>query len=177
MYRFLIVIACSAILLSCANVWRFEKNALVAHGERINGSKEPLYYTISLDMTKSNDEHTKGILLKLTPDSKSIPLKDLNPELVAQYLTLFIPPPQWPNILKERMKAENAYAGNGFYISFKNNKLVWVSICSNCANGRESPVIGTPDGEHFYILPLTEKQMIEVFGSPKRIHRVNEVRY
>jgi hypothetical protein len=52
-------------------------------------------------------------------------------------------------------------------------KIPW----SHMENGRESPIVGTPDGQHFYELPLTERQITEVFGSPDRIYKVNEVRY
>jgi len=172
-----IVIFCTAMLMSCANVWRFEKNALVAHGQKLNGSKEPLYYAISIDMTKSVDEPAKNFLLKLNPDSPPISFNQLNPELVVLYLPPFTPPPQWPDRWKQKVKEEQVFSGGGFHISFKNGQLLFVDICSHCSNGRESPVVGTMDGQHFYALPLTEQQVVEVFGSPKRIYRVNEVRY
>ena len=177
MYRLSIVLFCTVMLSSCANVFRYERDALVAHGQRLNGSKVPLYYAISLDMTKSVDESAKNFLLKLTPDNPPISLKELNPELVARYLPPFTPPPQWPDKWKQKAKEEEIFAGGGFHIRFKNGQLLFVDICSHCANGRENPVVGTPDGQHFYTLPLTEQQVVEVFGSPKRIYRVNEVRY
>ena len=165
------------MLSSCANVLRFEKDNVVAFGEKLNGSPEPLYYLIRIDMTKSVENQLGSFLLKLSPDAQLIAVTELHPELVAQYLQSFIPPPQWPNIMKEKIKVQDIYEGNGFNINFKNGQLLSISICSHCANGKERPVVGTIDGQHLYVLPLTEQQLIEVFGSPKRIYRVNEVRY
>lgn len=175
--RQILIITFCMFVVSCANVWRFEKNALVAFGQKLNGAKEPLYYAISIDMTKSVDEGAKNFLLKLKPDSPSIAFNRLSPELVAHYLPPFTPPPQWPDRWKQKAKEEEIFSGGGFHIRFKDGQLLFVDICSHCANGRENPVVGTPDGQHFYTLPLKEHQVIEVFGSPKRIFRVNEVRY
>ena len=177
MRQVLIAILFTAVIWSCANVFRYERNAIIAHGEVLNASKEPLYYSIWIDLTKSINEGTMDIRLKLTAESPPVSLRELNPKLVAQYLSPFTPPPQWPNRLKQKAKEEEIFAGGGIQIKFKNGQLLFVDICSHCANGRENPVVGTPNGQHFYNLPLTEQQIIEIFGSPKRIYKVNEVRY
>lgn len=70
-----------------------------------------------------------------------------------------------------------AYSGAGFYVSFKNGRLAWVGICSNCAGERHSPIVGTPDGLRFYALPLSRHQITEVFGQPDKIRKVREVTY
>jgi len=177
MRRISIGIFCAILLSSCSNVLRFEKDNVVAFGEKLNGSPEPLYYLIRIDMTESIDNQLESFLLKLSPDAQPISVKELHPELVSRYLQTFIPPPQWPDIVKEKIKDLDIYEKNGFNVSFKNGQLYSVSICSHCANGKESPVVGTPNGEHFYTLPLTEQQITEVFGSPDRVYKVLEVRY
>lgn len=164
-------------LSGCANVSRFEKDSLVAHGELLDGSQEPLYYSIQVDLKQSVDARTISSLLKLSSDSPPIAIKQLRPELVSRYLPPFIPPPQWPEAWKQKAKEDDAYTGNGFYIRFKDGQLLSVGICSHCAGGRENPIVGTPDGQHFYMLPLTEQQVTDVFGSPDRIYKVHEVRY
>jgi len=173
----LIGILLAVTLSACANVSRFEKGSLVAHGELLDGSREPLYYSIWVDFKKSVDASTMSSLLKLSPDSPSIALGKLRPELVARYLAPFTPPPQWPEAWKEKAKEDEVYAGGGFNIRFKEGQLLSVGICSHCAEGREHPIVGTPDGHHFYILPLTERQITEIFGPPDRIYKVGEVRY
>lgn len=177
MRRILILILLAAILSACANVSRFEKNSLVAHGQLLDGSHEPLYYIIWVDFRKSVDARTMSSLLRLSPDSPPFALEKLRPELVARYLPPFTPPPQWPDSLKQKAKEDDAYAGGGFHIRFKEGKLLYVGICSHCAGGRENPIVGSPDGQNFHMLPLTEQQITEVFGSPDRIYKVNEVRY
>lgn len=173
----LIGILLAGTLSACANVSRLEKGSLVAHGELLDGSQEPLYYTIWLDFKKVADVRTMRSLLKLSPDNPAVALEELRPELVARYLPAFIPPPQWPEAWKNKAKQDEVYAGGGFNICFKEGQLLSVGICSHCAGERESPVVGTPDGQHFYTLPLTQRQVTEVFGPPDRIYKVNEVRY
>ena len=173
----LILIFLAGTLSACANVSRFEKSALVAHGERLEGSQEPLYYKIWIDFKKPVDTRVKGPLLKFSSDSPPIAIGELKPALVARHLPPFIPPPQWPAAWKEKAKADDSYEGNGFHISFRDGQLQAVGICSHCAGDRSSPVVGTPDGEHYYPLPLTERQITDVFGSPDRIRKVNQVYY
>lgn len=177
MRRFLILILLTVLLTACANVSRFEKTSLVAHGQLLDGSNEPLYYTIWIDLNKSVDARTMSSLLKLSPDSPPVAIEALHPEFVASYLSPFIPPQQWPDSWKQKAKEDEVYAGSGFNISFKEDQLLSVGICSHCAEGRAQPIVGTPDGEHFYTLPLTEQQVIKVFGPPDRIYKVGEVRY
>lgn len=165
------------MLPGCANVSRFEKNNLVAFGERLEGSQEPLYYLVRIDVQKSDDARVMSSRLKLSPDSPPLTLEELRPAAVADFLSPFTPPPQWPDTWKQKANAEDVYAGNGFHIRFEGGQLLSVGICSHCAGGREQPMVGTPDGQHFYTLPLTEQQVIEVFGAPDRIDKVGEVRY
>ena len=177
MRRILLIIFLAGILPACANVSRFEVGTLVAHGEQLNGSHEPLYYSIFVDGSRKADDRIMGVLLKLTPDANPLKLSELNPELVAKFLPKFVPPPQWPEHWKKKAKEEDAYSGGGFHIKFKNGRLNSVGICSHCAEGLEHPIVGTGDGKVFYSLPLTEQQLIDVFGQPGRVYKVNEVRY
>jgi hypothetical protein len=177
MLRFLIGILLAGTLSACANVYRFEKSSLVAHGEILERSDEPLYYSIQIDLKQPIDTQITNILLKLSTDSPPIAITQLRSDLVSRYLSPFIPPPQWPETWKKKAEKEVAYTGNGFYMRFREDQLQAVGICSHCAGERAHPVIGTSDGRHFYALPLTIQQLTEVFGSPDRIYKVNEVYY
>ena len=165
------------ILSACANVSRFEKDTLVAHGEHLNNAAEVLYYLISIESDKIIDAPAMDILLKLTPDATPLLLSELRPESVARYLPRFTPPPQWPEHWKKKAMEKESYSGGGFHITFNKGHVVFVGICSHCSGGREHPVIGTADGHTFYSLPLTEQQLKAVFGPPNRVYKVNEVRY
>lgn len=164
-------------LTACANVPRLQRESLVAFGEQLDGASEPLYYLIRLDLKKSTNARTTDFSLKLSADSPAVTLKELHPELVARYLPPFTPPKEWPEHLKEKARNDVIYAGGGFHITFENDRPIYVGICSHCYIGREYPAVGTPDGQHLYVLPLTERQMAEVFGSPDRIYKVGEDRY
>ena len=164
-------------LSACASVSRFEKNALVAHGEHLDNAPEVLYYSIFIENARQIDIHTMNIFVKLTADATPLLLSGLRPESVARYLPRFTPPQQWPEHWKRKALETEDYAGGGFHITFSNGRLVSLGICSHCSGGREHPVIGTPDGHTFYSLPLTEEQLEDVFGPPNRIYKVNEVRY
>lgn len=177
MSRILILILFAILLSACANVSRFKKNSLVAHAEIIDGSRVPLYYKIWIDFKNPVDTQTRNFLLKLSLNSPPLALGELRPEIVAHYLPHFIPPPQWPDAWKQKTKDYDTYAGGGFHITFKDGNLLSVGICSHCSGGRKNPIIGTPNGQNFYTLPITEQQIIEIFGSPDSINKVNEVRY
>jgi hypothetical protein len=172
-----VVMVLSGILSACMNVSRFEKGALVAHGEHLNNSPEVLYYSIVIDSDGKLDLRTMDIFLKLTPDATPLLLSELRPDSVARYLPRFTSPQQWPERWKQRAMETEAYSGGGFHITFSNGQVVYLGICSHCFGGREHPIIGTPDGHTFYSLPLTEQQLEDVFGPPSRIYKVNEVRY
>lgn len=165
------------VLSGCAGVSRFEKGPLVAFGEPMEGNPAPNYYLIRINLEKQSDTRVQQALLRLNPEAPPSPINGLRPELVARYLKPFSPPPQWPQAWREQSRADETFAGGGFNIAFKQGRLVYVGICSNCAGTRQSPVVGTPDGLHFYSLPLRRDQLIDVFGLPARIYRVNEVRY
>lgn len=175
--RICIGLLLAGMLWACANVSRLEKGSLVAHGELLDGAQVPLYYSIWIDVNKPVDTRIMDAHVKFRKDAPPLKLSALRPELVAQYLPLFTPPPQWPDYLKQKAKEDDAYSGGGFHVTFKNGRLLSVGLCSHCAEGRAYPVVGRPDGQKFYELPLTEGQVTEIFGSPDRIYKVNEVRY
>jgi hypothetical protein len=177
MHLILLAILLVSTLSACANVSRLEKGSLVAFGGLLDDADEPLYYLIRIDIEKSIDARTMSALVKLSREAPPFSLAELTPGIVTRYLPPFIPPPQWPDSWKQKAREDDAYAGGGFNITFKDGVLVYIGICSHCAGGRESPVVGTPDGQQFHALPLMERQITEVFGSPNRIYKVIEVRY
>lgn len=164
-----------ALLSACAGVTRFQTGPLVAYAEKLGDAAEPRYYSIGINTAESDDPRILSALVKLGPEASGVAIVRLSPELVAKYLPPFTPPKEWPEILKKKAREEDAYSGGGFHIRFADGRLVSVGICSHCAGDRQSPVVGTPDGRHFYALPLTEQQMIEVFGPPDRKYKVHEV--
>jgi len=177
MRNILMVVVLSGILSACANVSRFEKGALVAYGEHLNNAAEVFYYLIRIKSDRVVDVHMMDILLKLTPEATPLLLSELRPEFVARYLPRFTPPKEWPEHWKMQAMEIEAYSGGGFHITFRDGQVVYLGICSHCSGGRENPIIGTPDGDKFYSLPLTEQQLKDVFGPPSRVYKVNEVRY
>ncbi|WP_417547852.1 hypothetical protein [Marinobacter segnicrescens] len=68
----LVSLLLATLLTGCANVSRFEKGPLVAHGEQIDGSGEPLYYVVGIDLGKAGDSRPLEALLRLSPDSPPV---------------------------------------------------------------------------------------------------------
>lgn len=167
----------ASLLSACAGTSRLETDALVAFGSRVDGALEPLYYLVRIDIEELANARIMSSLVKFSPEAPPMPIAELRPQEVARYLLPFSPPPQWPDYFKQKAKAYDEYHGGGFYVAFKDDRLVSLGICSHCGEGREAPIVGTPDGRHFYPLPLTEQQVTEVFGSPDRIRQVREVTY
>jgi len=171
------VVFLAATLSACANVSRFEKDVLVAHGEPLNDASEPLYYLIFIDGRRTVDPRILSVYLTLRPDAPPLRLADMRPDIVAEYLPVFIPPSNWPEQWKKKIKENDVYSGGGFHIVFNNGNLLSVGICSHCAGGREHPMVGVPDEHAFYSLPLTEQQLIEAFGKPHRLYKGTEAKY
>jgi hypothetical protein len=176
MVRFWIGLLLTVLLAGCANVSRYERPGMVAHGQKLDGAVEPLYYIIAIDGRKGPDERTLNAGLKLAPQAPLVKISALTPDTVKVYLPKFVPPPQWPE--RERLKAsqDDAYEGGGFFVKFDQGRFQFLGICSNCAGGWEQPSVATPEGV-VYSLPLTHAQLSAVFGEAKRVYKVSEVRY
>lgn len=179
MFRTAFMLSLVWVLASCASVSRFEKGTLTAHGERLGGAAEVLYYAIDIqfDPAALAEPEIGQVRVKLVAAAPAMPLAGLSPATVAAYLPKFVPPPQWPEAWKKRAQADDAYEGGGFYIRFEGGRLASVGLCSHCSDGRASPVVGTPDGQRTYALPLTRVQLVDVFGEPSRERKAQEVRY
>lgn len=171
------IIVAMLLVSGCANVSRYQSGSVVAYGERLDGAAEPLYYAIRLDQDGVIDAHAGGVLLKLAAEAEPVAISALTPELVAQFLPAFEPPPQWPRHLQEKARRDDAYAGGGFHIRFSAGRLQSVGICSHCEGRIEAPVVGSRETGVLYRLPLTRQQLVDVFGEPERLDNVNEVRY
>lgn len=171
------VIVAALAISGCANVSRYEAGPVVAFGQPLEGTDEPLYFLIRIKGDVQGVAQASGVLLQLAPDTPAVALSALAPELVARYLPAFEPPPQWPEQWKARAREKTTFAGGGFHISFSNGRAEYVGICSHCAGKVERPVVGSGNTNTFYTLPLTAQQLFEVFGQPARLYKVNEVRY
>jgi hypothetical protein len=165
------------LISGCANVSRYQKNDIVAFGEKINQSKQPLYYLIRLNSKKENETNSPDFLIKFSNDAPPVHFKNLTPELVYKYLSPFVPPSQWPQHIREKALRDQGFQGNGFYIAFRQNRFLAFSACSLCGGKQHSPVVGKSDGSAFYSLPLTFEQLTDIFGKPDRLYKVGEVRY
>ncbi len=176
MTRFWIVLSLVVFTAGCANVSRYERQGMVAHGQKLDGAEQPLYYIIAIDVSKGPDERLLSVGLKLTPQAPLVKISALTPDTVKAYLPKFVPPPQWPE--RERLKAsqDDAYEGGGFFVKFDQGRFQYLGICSHCAGRHDQLMVATPEGV-VYSLPLTEAQLSAVFGAPKRVYKVSEVRY
>ena len=166
-----------AVLCGCAGVSRYERGPLVAFGEDLEGASEPLYYLVNIDSRRRADSRVMTALVKLGPEAPAMPVGELRPETVARLLPRFSPPPQWPQHMRQKALADESYEGGGFHLTFRESRLVSLGICSHCAGDRHSPVVGTPDGLFFYTLPLTRKQVEDVFGPAFKVRSAREVTY
>lgn len=161
----------------CAGVSRYERGPLVAFGESLDGGTEPLYYLVSIDARRRADQRVMAALVKLGPTAPAMAIGELRPEEVARVLPRFSPPPQWPPHMRQKALEDDSYQGGGFFVTFRDGRLVNLGACSLCAGERHSPVFGTPDGRAFHALPMTHGQAEEVFGPAFRVRRVREVTY
>lgn len=175
--RLAVALLTASLLTACAGVSRYDRGPLAAFGEPLDQAPEPLYYLVRIEAERPADPRVMGALLKLGPEAPPLAIAALRPEAVSPYLPAFVPPPQWPETLKQKARQFDEYHGGGFYVAFRNGRLVSVGICSHCAGERHSPVVGTPDGLAFYTLPLSEPQMRAVFGAPERLRKVREITY
>jgi hypothetical protein len=73
----------TGMLFAYANVSRFERESLAAHGQVLDGARQPLYYSMSIELDKSADDQVMVSLVKLTKDAPSLALTELRLDVVA----------------------------------------------------------------------------------------------
>lgn len=56
---------------------------MAAHGQVLDGARQPLYYSISIELDKSADDRVMASLLKLTKDAPPLALTELRLDVVA----------------------------------------------------------------------------------------------
>ena len=161
-----IILIC-AVFAGCANVSRFEKGRVIAFGEPLGTDSTPLYYIIGIDLEKSEELEIPRLYLKI-PNGPPLQVDKITPKIARQYLTETIPLhiPVW-----KRSNLE-IFVGHGYRLEFIDNILVYAGI-SDISQGPK-PAIGISK-DKLYILPLTEKQLIEIVGKPDNIYKVLEV--
>lgn len=174
--------ALALLLAGCAGIYRYDTAALTAYGEKLEGSATPLYYSLAIDFEKGGSASAHTLAIRFAGADTPIALHALTPQEAAHHLPPWEPPPQWPDIVKqrerERRKAYQAYAGEGAYLSFRDGRLAYLSLCSHCEGKHfQPPQIGRADSGITYALPLTEAQLREVFGEPTRLRRQREINY
>ena len=175
--RTVIFLLTALFIAGCANTYRYEKKDLVAFGGIINGTGSPQYYLIRINVEDENNTPLPKFLVMLSSDAEPVLLSNLKPDYVSMHLPSFVPPKQWPKKLKDKALLYQSYEGNGFYISFREDRLSSFGACSNCGGMKHSPIIGKADGSVFHKLPLTYDQVLDVFGDPDRLYKVREVTY
>ncbi|OCX91223.1 MAG: hypothetical protein BFD77_18530 [Pseudomonas sp. CO183] len=62
-------------------------------------------------------------------------------------------------------------------MSFRQGRLVYVSLVSQLRGEHFYPQVAAPASPELLSLPLSRAQMEAVFGPPRRVYRVSEVRY
>ncbi|MDG4867943.1 hypothetical protein P8631_08010 [Guyparkeria sp. 1SP6A2] len=162
----------------CANVTRFDAGRLTAFGEPLERPDVVLYYLIRLDARAISTEALPRFTLQMPGAEAPVPLADLTPSLTAAHLAPSVPPPQWPDTWKEKARQTTAFEEGGFYLAFQEDgSLAFLSICSHCSGGRETPVLCGEDGHPCHAVPLTQSRLIEIVGPPDRVRKVIEVTY
>jgi hypothetical protein len=150
----LMVMLLAGTVSACASVSRFEKDALTAYGEKLDGSCESLYYSILIDLGDAVDSSTLNTQLKLRSDAPPMPLSDLGPDVVAKYLPRFSPPPQWPEKWKKKAQEQDAYTGGGFHIVFKKTASYPSAYARTALEAGSIQLLGLQMGMHFIHSPL-----------------------
>ena len=162
----------------CANTSKFIKEPLIAYGMKgTDGNDTVRYFMLRIDLKKYPDNPLPPFLIELTPGAAPIQFIELTAEKTAMYLPSFVPPPQWPDHWKAEARKEQSFEGNGIYISFKEGKLIYFGICTDCGGKHFAPRIGGATGNALYPMPLTLEQLSEIFGPPEKLYDVSEIRY
>ena len=174
--RIALILLC-LVLSGCANIWRMENGPLTAFSESLRESSEPRYTMVWIDLQKKTDARVLAAQIKLAEQAPLVAIGALRPEFVARYLPAWEPPPQWPEIVREKARQDDNYQGGGIYVSFRQGRLVYVSLVSRLRDERFYPQVAAPAATGLLTLPLSRAQMEEVFGPPRRVYRVSEVRY
>jgi hypothetical protein len=165
------------VLGGCANIWRMENGPLTAFSESLHEAPEPRYTMLWVNLKKHTDARVLQAQIKLADDAPLTPIGALRPEFVARHLPAFVPPPQWPEVLKERARQDDSYQGGGIYVSFNQGRLIFVSVVSRQGGDIFTPQVAAPGSTQLLTLPLSRAQMEAVFGPARRVYRVSEVRY
>jgi len=130
-----------------------------------------------IDLQKKTDARVLAAQIKLAEQAPLVAIGALRPEFVARYLPAWEPPPQWPEIVKQKARQDDNYQGGGIYVSFRQGRLVYVSLVSQLRGEHFYPQVAAPASPELLSLPLSRAQMEAVFGPPRRVYRVSEVRY
>ncbi|MCQ4298431.1 hypothetical protein NAV11_00775 [Pseudomonas songnenensis] len=165
------------VLGGCANIWRMDNGPLTAFSESVRESPDPRNTMVWIDLQKKTDTRVLAAQIKLAEQAPLVAIGTLRPEFVAQFLPPWEPPPQWPEIVKQKARQDDNYQGGGIYVSFRQGRLVYVSLVSQLRGERFYPQVAAPASSELLSLPLSRAQMEAVFGPPRRVYRVSEVRY
>jgi hypothetical protein len=165
------------VLGGCANIWRMDNGPLTAFSESVRESPDPRYTMVWIDLQKKTDTRVLAAQIKLAEQAPLVAIGALRPEFVARYLPAWEPPPQWPEIVKQKARQDDNYQGGGIYVSFRQGRLVYVSLVSQLRGERFTPQVAAPASSEPLGLPLSREEMEAVFGPPRRVYRVSEVRY
>lgn len=171
--RLLLIGLLLATLAGCANIWRMENGPLTAFSE----SSDPRFTMAWVNLQKQTDPRVLQAQIKLAENAPLVAIGALRPEFVARYLPVWEPPPQWPESVREKARQDDAYQGGGIYVSFRQGRLVFVSLVTQQGGERFAPQVAAPGSMKLLTLPLSRAEMEAVFGPPRRLYRVSEVRY
>lgn len=165
------------VLGGCANIWRMDNGPLTAFSESVRESPDPRYTMVWIDLQKKTDTRVLAAQIKLAEQAPLVAIGTLRPEFVAQFLPPWEPPPQWPEIVKQKARQDDNYQGGGIYVSFRQGRLAFVSLVTQQGGEHFAPQVAAPGSMELLTLPLSRAEMEAVFGPPRRLYRVSEVRY
>jgi len=143
-----------------------------------------MYDRIFIKIEKVPGKVVPLFCVQLSPSVDPLRSDQLTELTVSKSLPEFEIPKYWPQTWKISALENQDFVGNGFYISFKNGSLQFMSMGTRQQDPDEpitkpvSPAkVGPADCLSIYTLPLTKEQFVEIFGQPDRDDKVSEVYY
>ncbi len=175
--RLLMMLLLLVSLSGCANIWRMENGPLTAFSESVHESSAPRFTMVWVNLQQQTDVRVLQAQIKLADDAPLTPIGALRPDFVARHLPPFVPPPEWPEFVREKARQDDSYQGGGIHVSFRQGRLIFLGLVSRQGGEQFAPQVAAPGSTVLQTLPLSRAQMEQVFGPPRRLYRVSEVRY
>ena len=149
------------------NVWTFHKANLIGTARTNPIGTSPRYVHIRIGTFESPFYKSAPRFALRLENGRVLRSSDLTLETVVSIST-------YPWRADSSMPKGTVVYGTADYVfTFQNSKLVQFEAYphEDDAGVLHVPVIGTYDQKHFYKMPLSQQQLIEVFGKPDDIKK------